>query len=342
MEYRDGQSLDEWVRDSFVWHLPILFIGSVGIAVRHIAPYLENKLTDSPVLVMDDAGSYVIPILSGHVGGANELAREIASYVGAKAVITTATDVFHKFAIDVFAKEHGLGIYNQDAIRIVSKKVLDGKTIRMKCSSMPEPLEASVREYLRSSQVELVEERREDDGRDAVRDGFEEEVYITTKKELDNLEEAEKLSDTTLYLYPLQYVIGIGCVQGKSKEELFDFIEEMLRELESHQKTKGDIKKEIYALASIDRKAYEPGLLAVSAYYKCPLLTFSKEELETVTKVSDESEFVCRMVGIGNVCERAALYAAGEGAELLMKKVKRNGMTLAIAKRRPGIGGYYG
>lgn len=86
----------------------LFFIGAAGIAVRMIAPHVKDKFTDSPVLVMDEKGSYVIPLLSGHVGGAVELAKEIAEKINAQAVLTTATDVEQKFAVDVFAKSNGL------------------------------------------------------------------------------------------------------------------------------------------------------------------------------------------------------------------------------------------
>ena len=93
VQMRGDQSLEAWVRDCFAWHLPILFIGACGIAVRAIAPHVQDKLSDSAVLVMDEKGEFVIPILSGHAGGANSIARKIAARTGARPVITTATDV---------------------------------------------------------------------------------------------------------------------------------------------------------------------------------------------------------------------------------------------------------
>ena len=99
------------------------------IAVRMIAPHVKDKFTDSPVLVMDEKGSYVIPLLSGHVGGAVELAKEIAEKINAQAVLTTATDVEQKFAVDVFAKSNGLVLTDRKKAKEISAVVLDGNKI---------------------------------------------------------------------------------------------------------------------------------------------------------------------------------------------------------------------
>ena len=125
------QSIGEWAKEQFEEANAMLFIGACGIAVRAIAPHITDKLHDSPVLVMDEKGQYVIPLLSGHVGGANELAVSIAEKTGAEPVITTATDINNKFAIDLFAKKNGLTIVNKDGIAMVSSKILAGKSIIM-------------------------------------------------------------------------------------------------------------------------------------------------------------------------------------------------------------------
>lgn len=96
-------SLPAWTERMFQKMDAILFIGACGIAVRSIAPYVKSKKTDPAVLCMDEQGKFVISLLSGHIGGANELTEEVAAVTGAVPVITTATDVNHKFAVDVFA-----------------------------------------------------------------------------------------------------------------------------------------------------------------------------------------------------------------------------------------------
>ena len=118
------QSICEWAGEQMEEKNILLFIGACGIAVRAIAPHLTDKLHDSPVLVMDEEGKYVIPILSGHVGGANEIARLLADRMQAKAVITTATDVNGSFAVDLFAKKNALSIENKNGIASISSKIL--------------------------------------------------------------------------------------------------------------------------------------------------------------------------------------------------------------------------
>ena len=94
-----------------------MFICATGIVVRTIAPFVANKLTDSPVIVIDELGKNVIPLLSGHYGGANDIADILAKALGANLIITTATDINNLFAIDVFARDNGLKISNKDGIK---------------------------------------------------------------------------------------------------------------------------------------------------------------------------------------------------------------------------------
>ena len=122
-----------WVPEAFRMHQPILFIAASGIAIRAIASSVRDKLTDSPVLVMDEKGKHVVPLLSGHLGGANEIAREIANRTGADSVLTTATDVNGLFSVDDFARRNGLRIQNREAIRKVSSKLLCGESITLRC-----------------------------------------------------------------------------------------------------------------------------------------------------------------------------------------------------------------
>lgn len=148
-----GLSLSDWTRQQFAEKNAIVVIGACGIAVRMIAPFVSDKLSDSPVVVADEAGTFVIPLLSGHMGGANELAEQIAGQIGGIPVITTATDVNHTFSVDLFAKKCGLSIYNREGIAKVSARILDGKTPDIVISSEKTDLEQGVlglqpREYI--------------------------------------------------------------------------------------------------------------------------------------------------------------------------------------------------
>ena len=130
-------SLSEWTGEQMEKRRALLFIGACGIAVRAIAPYVENKLYDSPVLVADELGHFIIPILSGHMGGANELAMAVSGELGAVPVITTATDLNEAFAVDMFAKKQNLAVMNKDGIAKVSSKVLRGEKITMSVEPYP-------------------------------------------------------------------------------------------------------------------------------------------------------------------------------------------------------------
>lgn len=121
-----GLSLTEWAGKIFLEAGAMVFIGACGIAVRAIAPHVRDKIHDPAVVVVDEAGRYVIPILSGHVGGANELARKIAGFLHAVPVITTATDVNGLPAVDEWAVRNDCAIENPGAVRNVSSRVLEG------------------------------------------------------------------------------------------------------------------------------------------------------------------------------------------------------------------------
>ncbi len=184
------ENLNAWTKEQFSLRNVILFIGACGIAVRTIAPFLKDKLTDSPVLVLDEAGNYVIPLLSGHVGGANEIALLLAELLGAVPVITTATDINNTFAIDVFAKKHDLSIDKKEGIKKVSAKVLEKKKLSM----------AIAPEYAAKVDVAI----------GALEDGKKPEALLT--------------------LIPKEYILGIGCRRNKEEQELKAFAENCLKE----------------------------------------------------------------------------------------------------------------
>lgn len=280
----------------------LLFIGACGIAVRAIAPHLTDKLHDSPVLVLDEKGTYVIPILSGHMGGANAFAEELAEKIGAVAVITTATDIQNKFAVDLFAKKNGIFITDKDGIAKVSSKVLAGAQVCMAiepghlCENAKLPEGLRLTDYPPTQKVDVI---------------------VTS---------SEELFDAVLVLKPKEYVIGMGCKKGKEAAKIEEFILRSINQLKIPE-------SQIFALASIEQKKEEAGFLSFSARRNLPFLTYTAEELEKVEGTFAESAFVKATVGVSNVCERAALKAAGKNGKLIYKKHAEDGMTIAIAKR---------
>lgn len=292
-------SLGEWTKEQMQRKNALLFIGACGIAVRAVAPFVTDKLQDGPVLVMDERGNYVIPILSGHVGGANELANDIAGKTGAEPVITTATDVNQKFAVDVFAKKNGLSIVNKDGIVKVSSKVLAEKEITLSVEGGQEGMTPEGVRLLPYPPAESAD------------------IVISSE---------DKEFDAAILLKPKEYVIGLGCRRGKSLEEIDRFIRAKLGEL-------GISLSRIFALASISQKKDEEGILLWCQKEGIDFLTYTAEELQRVTGNFKSSAFVKAQVGVDNVCERAALNACEKGV-LIASKYAQNGMTIAVAKRK--------
>ena len=285
-----GAPLNIVCGDAFVDNEALVFIGAAGIAVRTIAPLVRDKLKDPPVIVADENGSFVIPLLSGHVGGANSLAAEIADALGAQPVITTATDVSGAFSVDVFAKENGLKIANREGIAKVSSSALEGKPVTICIKDYP-PQEPA-------------------------------DVLIADE------EAAEGLKDTAkIVLCPKKYAVGMGCRRGKPYEELRAFAEEVLRD-------NGIDINDAGCIATIDVKKNEEGLKRLSQAWRMPLITFDAGLLAKAEGDFSHSETVLEKVGVDNVCERAAVVAAGRGSQLRIKKTARDGMTIAVAERR--------
>lgn len=307
-----SESLDIFVAASFYKRSPLIFVSACGIAVRAIAPFVNDKLYDSPVLVVDELGENVISLLSGHAGGANELARTVADRLGAHPVITTATDINGLFAADVFAVKNGLKIVNRKGIVKVSSAVLEKGAIavavdpKIDISDKDMPAEIKLIPFSSADKADMV---------------------ITC----DDCRE-KKQEDSKLYLVPKELTVGVGCKKNTDEAEIRKAVDESLALLEGEWGW-----DDIRAMASIDLKAREYGLVAVAQKNKIPLLTYSSEELQRVEGEFSESEFVKEMTGVSNVCERAAVLSAGEGAELLLNKTLYEGITVAIAKRKAKI-----
>ena len=304
----DAESVREcifdWTKEQFETADAVIFIGATGIAVRAVAPCIKDKLKDIPVMVIDEKGLYVIPLLAGHVGGANEMAERIAGELGAQAVITTATDLNHSFAVDVFAGRNHLLITKKDGIKEVSSKILRGERITLSvkneeirdCSRIPDCVEIS--DYPPENPVDVV------------------------------ISEEEFSGNATLVLRKRNYVLGIGCRKNKSFDGVLKVVKDALKEAILEP---GDIG----ILASIDLKKEEKALKELADYLRVPFQTYSAEELERIGGVFSSSEYVKKVTGTDNVCERAAMAAGLERspeAKLVFDKYARDGVTVALVK----------
>ncbi|MBR1390349.1 MAG: cobalamin biosynthesis protein [Lachnospiraceae bacterium] len=301
-------ALGEWTGQVFSAMDGLVFVGAAGIAVRAIAPYVKDKLQDPAVVVCDEKEQFVIPILSGHYGGANELAVRIATGLGAAAVLTTATDVNHKWAVDVFAAKNQLSIGNREGIAKVSAKLLAGDYITF----------YSAKEVRGSFPPQVTGISDLSDLSDsAAPSGQAVDVWVSTQ--------VPRGKNVLLQLCPRAVWIGMGCKKGKTFEEVEAFFLQTVRNAYIHRTA-------IAGIASIGEKREEEAFVRLAEKYELEFRTFSAEQLNELPGTFSGSEFVKRQMGVDNVCERAAVLAAGAGAELVEKKQARDGMTIAIAE----------
>ena len=312
-------SCAEWTGSQFETADSIIFIGAAGIAVRSIAPYVQNKKKDPAVLVVDECGRFVISLLSGHLGGANELAHRAADILHAIPVVTTATDLEGKFAVDVFAKKNNCQIFRMKEAKEVSAALLAGEKVGFYSEfswegELPKGMVwCRKKQYPESDSVKMSGQKANDAGHLL----FEETdkasfpgmwfetvdgaplpavgIAVTIHKS------CHPFSSTT-HVVPPSVVLGMGCRKNKELSAVEKAAFGCLKE--------NDVYKEaIAALASIDVKKEEPGLLALAEMLGVPFITFSSEELLAVEGDFTPSSFVSKTVGVDNVCERSAVKA---------------------------------
>ena len=299
--------MDARTRDAGTRHPcdAIIFVGATGIAVRAIAPFICGKAVDPAVLVIDEAGRYVISLLSGHLGGANALARTAASLIEAEPIITTATDAESAFAVDTFAKENGFLLTDLRKAKEVSAKVLRGEKLRIYSDI---PMERLVQRPARH-EAELVPAQEIDRA----------DIVISYRTKLLN-------QATGLRLIAKRVHVGLGARKGVTQAEVAAAVATCLEDA-------GIDPRAVVALASIDLKKQEAGILAYSYESGVPFVTYTAEELRTVEGAFAGSSFVQSVTGVANVCERAAAYAAGRSghAEVLVHKSIHGNVTTAVA-----------
>ena len=269
----------------------MVFVGSVGIAVREIAPHVRDKATDPAVVSIDELGQFSVPLLSGHIGGANDLALALAETIGATPVITTATDINKKFSVDAWAARKGLVIASLSRAKAVSAAILE--------QNVPLKSDFSIVTNLPNGVVLA------DYGDVGIRISvFKDEPY-----------------ERTLRLIPKVLHLGIGCRKGTPTEAIREAVERVLQEYNIDRRA-------IKCVASIDLKKEEPGLLEFCAERKLPVQFYAAGELKAVPGAFTPSDFVQSITGVDNVCERSALVGA---KELIVRKTAMNGVTVALA-----------
>ncbi len=278
-------------REVFSWADAMVFVGSVGIAVREIAPFVKDKRTDPAVLSIDELGTFVIPILSGHIGGANAIALELAHVLKAEPVITTATDINGKFSVDAWAARQGLFITDLKMAKRVSATILE--------QNVPFSSDFPIVGSLPGG---LVQESTGEIG-----------ICVSCRE--------CRPFDRTMLLVPPVLHLGIGCRRGIQEQEIGAAVDTVLKEHGFHPKA-------VKLAASIDRKADEAGLLSFCQKRGLPLSFYTADALRALPGDYTASQRVLQVTGVDNVCERAAMVGA---ERLLVRKTIQNGVTVAVA-----------
>lgn len=290
----------------------LVFIMASGIVVRTIAPLLKDKRTDPAVVVLDEAGKHAISLVGGHLGGANDLAREVAAHLGGEAVITTASDVNNLPSIDLWARDNNLVIENWDVLPLVATSYLNNGGLRVYCDI---PLELPP-EFLRMADPRFA---------DAIitnsRDVYAGSPRCTITGEGCSTGACRVKGQLTLR--PVNLVTGIGCNSGTSLDEIENAVQ---RTLDEHDL----VFLSLHSLATIDIKGSEPGLRGFAEKYGLALHTYSRSDLNAVPGVA-RSEAAFKATGAYGVSEPAALLAAGAD-KLLVPKQKKGNVTVAVAK----------
>lgn len=296
------ESLGEALAQEFRASEGHVLICAAGIAVRLLAPLLADKQHDPAVVVCDQAGRHAVSLISGHLGGANALARDVAAVTGGEAVITTATDTAGLPAVDVLAAAAGLAITDIAGVRAVSAALLAG--------SRPQLYDPDNRL-----------------GLDADHEAFFERVdspdqLAAPAVAVDWRVQPAYAADGVLHLAPAVVCVGVGCRRGTMAQTLDAALQKFLTD---NNIAPGAVR----GLASIDAKADEAGIIETARRRELPFTTYPARELNRMT-VPNPSECVCRHMGVESVCEAAAKLLANEG-ELVAQKTVWSGVTLAAA-----------
>ena len=282
----------------------IIAIMASGILIRSIAPLVESKVTDPAVLNIDDNGNFVISTLSGHLGGANELAHKISGLIDATPVITTSTDVNKKLGIDVLAKDLYLTIDNTKEILYFNKAILEGHELSFTIN--PNKNFDYLFEYLNNNTLEI-----------------DLSIYYSSKISVDEVH--VEVDEHKIILKEKKIVVGIGCRRGKECEKIYDGLKKSLDDLNI-------LPSRVNMLTSAEIKKDEKGILELSDKLEIPVEFVKIDKLKLFeSRDVTKSDFVYSKFGIYGVCEPSALIMAGFDSKLIYKKTSYDGVTISIA-----------
>mgnify|MGYP000709996892 FL=1 len=306
----------------------IVFVTASGIAVRSVAEHLTHKSKDPAIVCMDECSKHVISLVSGHAGGANALTQMLADVMWATPVITTATDVEGRFSIDDYAREHNLVVTDWAKAKAISAEVLaaGAEPVRVNEAEVlqeEEKYACGICKEQKSTGIDMgkIENDGCENGIDVQRLQIGSYQVVITPQDVS-------VDAQTLQLIPRCIVAGVGCKKGMPVDKIEHAVQDAF--------AKAGLRMEaLCAVASIDLKKEEAGLLEFCETRKVPFEAYTAEELQAVSGTFSASEFVTGVTGVDNVCERSAVkYASEHGAndgELLLRKQAQDGVTVALA-----------
>jgi cobalt-precorrin 5A hydrolase len=309
------KKLDEFIKETYGKVDAIVAVMAAGIIIRAVAPYLESKLVDPAIIGVDSGGQFVVSLLSGHYGGANELTRLIAEGIDAIPVITTASEALGKQSVDELARVLHLKIQNPGSLIAVNSVIVnEGKVVIVKMSDTKIAL----------TKVAGFDIKQADTQKEAAQivNSYDAGAVITNLAPF-----LEKFGKPVTFLKPLTIAVGLGARKDAPEDVIVDAVNSAL--------TKAKVPLErVNRLATVSIKKDSKSMINAAEKLGFKLEFFDVDVLRDFRHVdlSADSEIVKRNIGIGGVCERAALIAAGEKARLILKKQIMNGVTVAVAE----------
>ena len=303
----------------------IIFVSACGIAVRCISPFLKSKFEDPAVLVVDDNGNNVISLLSGHIGGANEITLKIADVLNANPVITTSTDTNKKGALDVIVSKIGGYVENlRESAKLVNSYLVDDKRVGIYFDSDYE----SEKDSLNLSGFELIDEKTEIDAI-AKLDAL---VLVTDKLRywideiVDNIKKDNEEKEDLIYikLVPRRIALGMGCRKNTETEK-------MIEEFSTFSALNNIHPAAIVKTGSLIIKKDEKCMIDLSKALCAEFNLFDVDEICTCDYMFDKSEFVKKNTGVYSVAQPSAYLLSGN---VISDKYKNNGTTFAFGRMK--------
>lgn len=318
------------LREAFSQYDYLVCIMATGIVVRILAPLIVHKTSDPGVVVMDQKGQYAISLLSGHLGGANDLARRMAQISGGQAVITTATDVAGELSFDTFAKAHNMAIENISSLKHISGALLSGEKVTVITDySFPELKEISDTGKMDIYSKKVIEELIKKDmvGGNAGKHSGQFPTAVVIDEGLILPPEIAREFSAILYIRPRTICAGIGCKRNMEAAPIEAALRQVLEE-------EGLSPLSLKCISTIPLKSDEPGILTTARHLKVPLKIIPTEEIEELDTQAlniRSSDFVAAQTGVKSVSTASSYLASGKGV-ILRDKVKFKGITIALCK----------